>query len=142
MQQHSGTLTYGSAIGSYIRLTTHSDTVPCSISVCRHLVRSMVVDKVSGLITFTSRVPPKLLRDCQCCCQCGGPVQPVGLLGLQALAEYGPDWELALDPTAAGRKPVMRERMCMDCMTGGLQGCKEAQLQYSTASWHALHYSQ
>lgn len=83
------------------------------IPVCRHLVRSMHVDKASGLISFTSRVPPKLLRGCLHCTQCGVCL----LLGLALLqvAANGPDWELAVDPTAAGGK-LAQERLCMDCM--------------------------
>lgn len=83
-------------------------------AVCRHLVRSVQFDKASGLISLTSRVPPKLLRDCMRCTKCGGDAQED--LGLLVGAAEGPDWELCLDPTAPNSR--MAQRMCMGCITG------------------------
>jgi hypothetical protein len=76
--------------------------------VCRDLTRSMQMDTRSGLITFTSRSPPKVMRHYKCCSQCGRQHE---------LGAFDPTWELWLDPTAPeALLPEMH--LCVGCALG------------------------
>lgn len=62
----------------------------CSCCCCRHLRRSLLVNPQTHSITFTVRQPPKVLRKV--------PERPL-MFGLGP--DNGPEWEVAMDPTAA-----------------------------------------
>jgi hypothetical protein len=102
-------------VSSQSHLTSASlpNVVPARVhpaTSCRHIIRSLQLNKPSGLITITTRVAPKVLRSGLHCCKCG---RVKGDLLAEALGVKVPDWELSLDPT--GPLDGSNGRVCMTC---------------------------
>lgn len=83
----------------------------------RDLIRSVQLDRRMGLLSFTSRAPPKVLRRYGCCTKCGRQ-DPL------TKSDRDPEWELWLDPTAPQAALQQRQQHCMSCMftAPGLMG--------------------
>jgi hypothetical protein len=102
---------------------------PCFYPLaCRHarclyrdLIRSVQLDKRSGLMSFISRAPPKVLRRYNCCSRCGQQHEQ---------DDYAPEWELWVDPTAPqGVLPV--RHLCLGCALGRCKVTLHGQLARS-----------
>lgn len=72
----------------------------------------MHLNQHTGLITFTSRNPPKVLRAYRICTQCGRP----DALGELLQPSNCPTWELWLDST--GPAAALPQKLCFSCGFG------------------------